>query len=293
MIGDTPSQLLRVSRQRPCPICGKHDWCSVSEDGAIAICPRTEQGAIRRCGDAGWLHILGRSVNGLEAPRYRKVTLARSASWDRGFDELVASSIQQATDAHVASPAARWGVSSESLRRLGIGWDGRAWTSPMRDSRARIIGVRRRFPSGTKRALRGSRNGLFLPTGLPPDGFLLIAEGESDCAALLTLGLDAIGRPSCTAGTKYIHEFARGRDVVVLADRDEPGLRGATRLASAIACVCPTVRIVAPPEGHEDVRTWVHAGATRDDIVQAIEHTPEVRLQVRARPARRKAGAIR
>lgn len=46
----------RVSRQNPCPVCGKPDWCLVAKDGSAAICSRIQEGSIKRCGDAGWLH---------------------------------------------------------------------------------------------------------------------------------------------------------------------------------------------------------------------------------------------
>lgn len=46
----------RVSRQEPCPVCGKGDWCLVARDGSQALCMRRESA---RCGPAGgWLHPL-------------------------------------------------------------------------------------------------------------------------------------------------------------------------------------------------------------------------------------------
>ena len=47
----------RVSKENPCPVCGKHDWCLRSQDDSAAICQRIEQGSKKRCGDAGWLHV--------------------------------------------------------------------------------------------------------------------------------------------------------------------------------------------------------------------------------------------
>src|SRR5215813_7942244 len=38
---------VRVSRTSPCPICKEADWCSVSDDGALAKCMRTEEGCWR------------------------------------------------------------------------------------------------------------------------------------------------------------------------------------------------------------------------------------------------------
>src|SRR5689334_20739084 len=46
----------RVCRAHPCPVCGRPDWCVVSTDGGVAICPRVESS--KRAGDAGWLHRL-------------------------------------------------------------------------------------------------------------------------------------------------------------------------------------------------------------------------------------------
>lgn len=50
---------LRVTRHRPCPICGRPDWClfvgSPTSPEAV-ICARVESG--KRCGEAGWLHQL-------------------------------------------------------------------------------------------------------------------------------------------------------------------------------------------------------------------------------------------
>jgi len=52
----TPQKLIRVKRKSPCPICKKTDWCSVSEDGAMAICMRVQSEHETRNG--GHLHIL-------------------------------------------------------------------------------------------------------------------------------------------------------------------------------------------------------------------------------------------
>jgi len=36
------SDLLRVSKSTPCPLCDKTGWCMVNEEGTLAICPRTD-----------------------------------------------------------------------------------------------------------------------------------------------------------------------------------------------------------------------------------------------------------
>ena len=51
-----------VSRDRPCPKCGKPDWCRVDERGDWACCKRTPEGAHKekkdRNGEAYWVHRL-------------------------------------------------------------------------------------------------------------------------------------------------------------------------------------------------------------------------------------------
>src|SRR5207248_11062007 len=59
--------MIPVSRERPCPVCGKPDWCLVAEDGTAAICQRVGSG--KRCGEAGWLHRLAEPAR---APTGRK-----------------------------------------------------------------------------------------------------------------------------------------------------------------------------------------------------------------------------
>ena len=50
----------KVSRREPCPVCGKPDWCVVSNDGGTAICFRVESD--RPHGKGGWVHVLKRTL---------------------------------------------------------------------------------------------------------------------------------------------------------------------------------------------------------------------------------------
>ncbi len=272
------SQLQRVSKKRPCPLCGRPDWCLISEDGAIGICPRTEAGAIRRCGEAGWLHRLEPSSDSNNCPRRHILALHGTRA---SLEEYAVRAAAHADGIAVGGLASVLGVSVESLRRLGVGWDGRAWIFPMRDHAGRVVGIRRRFPDGTKRALRGSRSGLFIPRDLEAVGTLVVAEGETDCAALLSLGFNSVGRPGCQGGVGYLAKLTHGRNVGIVRDRDEPGLSGAQRLASVLACYCPTVRIIVPHA--KDAREWIAGGATRSDVMAAIDSAPVFRLRIKTR----------
>src|SRR5262249_55410352 len=95
------------------------------------------------------------------------------------------------------------GVSPESLMDLGVGYSEveQAWTFPEVDGAGEVIGILRRFRDGKKRAMKGGQRGIYVPASWREDfGETLVPEGPSDVAALLTVGLRAVGRPSCTGG---------------------------------------------------------------------------------------------
>jgi len=49
---------LKVTKNNPCSVCHKPDWCLVSYDGSAAICARIENGHPVGDKGAGWLHQL-------------------------------------------------------------------------------------------------------------------------------------------------------------------------------------------------------------------------------------------
>ena len=268
----------RVSKWQPCPICKKPDWCLVALDGSAAICARTEDGAIKRVGEAGWLHRL--RDNGWQPTRVQSITL-RPARETPDLGGLARQYEAGLSERSLARLAKQLGVSVESLQRLGTGWDGKSWTFPMQNASGRIIGIRRRFPDGRKLAVKGGREGLFIPTGLHTSGRLLICEGPTDTAAILDLGFTVIGRPNAIGGKKQILAFVHkhhSNKVVIVADVDEAGQRGANELATALRSCCSSVRIITPPEGIKDARAWKGAGLTADELEQAIEAVPLHRL---------------
>lgn len=176
------------------------------------------------------------------------------------------------------------------LQRLQVGWSDEhaAYTFPMKDAEERTIGFRVRARSGKKWAVKGSRNGLFIPgdTDFGLCERLLVCEGPTDCAALLGLGFAVVGRASCSEGTELLRGFCRihrPKEVVVVADSDEPGQRGANTLANALCLQVPVVRVICPPEGIKDARAWVIAGGTSENVEQSIEEAPVLQLTVKGR----------
>ncbi|MDI9434064.1 MAG: toprim domain-containing protein [Planctomycetota bacterium] len=276
---------IRVTSRQRCPICDRPDWCSIAEDGDLIVCMRTE--SPYPCKSGGWYH-------GADASRIfdfddRDIVRTRPAKAKAiepapDFAKLAVDYVERLID--IEMPAKELGVSVRSLERLQIGRNGRNYTFPMRDGRERIIGIRVRGRHG-KWCVPGSHNGLFWPEGVyrGSDYPLVICEGPTDCAALLDLGYDAIGRPSCMGGVDHVVEFLKGkrRDVVIMSDKDQPkqrpdgstwrpGQEGAARLAVEIRPLVKTLKIVKPPF-HKDVRDWLRAGATRAVVEAVITNT--------------------
>jgi len=229
--------------------------------------------------NGGWLHRLDNTL-------FRPVTPLRRKHKPQSHPvDVEARALESRAGCDLSDLASQLGVTVISLERLWTGWDGMAWTFPMRDGRYRIIGIRRRFRNGKKLTMEGSHNGLFIPDDvLATRDRLLICEGPTDCAALLDLGYDSIGRPSCSGGMEFIKQLLRRRrrDVVIVADNDKPkrrldgttwrpGLDGARSLRDAITPLCRSVLIIKPPR-HKDIRQWVNSGVTRDVVDYLIRN---------------------
>lgn len=270
---------VRTTRKHPCPICSteskpRFGWCLLSRDGASVICGRTPSG--KRIGNkgAGWLHVVGEAKPYTPPRQETKIVKPVQRDWAEVAMECEAALPEQ-------DPLAdQLGVSDESLGRLMLGWSDKwgCYTFPMRAGDGSIIGIRTRYRNGEKRAMTGSAAGIFIPLNIR-NGDIWVCEGPTDCAALLTIGLEAIGRPSNTGGCHYIVEFMRprkGASAFILADRDKPGsqaeqstMAGANDLAAELRRVRRAVKIMRPPGG-KDVREMVRDGATAD-MFRAIE----------------------
>jgi 5S rRNA maturation endonuclease (ribonuclease M5) len=158
----------------------------------------------------------------------------------------------------------------------------------MQDLAGNVLGIRLRTLSGKKFAVRGGREGLFIPDGLAFSTDLLVSEGPTDTAALLDLGFEAIGRPCSSGGTRLIIALVKARKppaIVIVADVDANGVgqRGAEALASSLVPYHASVRTIFPPNNSKDARGWKQAGATPADVQAAVDAAPERSLRVERR----------
>lgn len=259
----------RTTREKPCPVCGKSDWCMVSANGAVAICPRTEVGAQKYLDGSGYLHIIDKSV---PMPEKRDEVGQELPEHNLVLSSLSSKMMAACGDEKVKSLADSLGVSTFSLRLLRIGWSATsdAFSFPMFRYGQRLIGIRLRSIGGKKWAIKGSRQGLFIPLEWPcAKKGVLICEGPTDTAAMLSLGFNAIGRPSAMGSHALIDEVVCGRPVCIISDSDNVGIDSARKLAHHLRSKsCQKVGIIVPPA--KDAREWKRSGVTKEEVSSVI-----------------------
>ena len=165
------------------------------------------------------------------------------------------------------------GVSATALAALGVGWNIErfCWTFPERDASGQIIGIATRRRDGSKIRMKGGRTGLTYAADWDAgDGPILLVEGGSDTAALLTIGLSTVGRPSNCGGVDHLVGLLSGvdrnREIIVIGERDEkpdgkwPGRDGAVRTAKRLAEELERpIAWALPPDNAKDARGWLNA----------------------------------
>lgn len=254
----------RVNKELRCGPCGHSDWCTVSEIGWC--CMRITSN--RQLANGGYLHPLDDKQERKPLPRPEP---ARPS--------IDAKAIIQDWEANtktewVEKLGAELGVSYQSLKDMGVAWsrNHKAWGWPMCNGAGDIVGIRLRSVDGSKWSVTGGREGVFMPR-IPAHKTLWLPEGPTDTAALLTLGLFAIGRPNNRGGAAHLDAIIGRHNItraVILADTDSdkmrpngttfnPGADGALALSENLSI--PTCILLLPCK---DSREFVKCGGTKE-----------------------------
>lgn len=261
----------RVSKTNRCPCCLHDDWCRIGQ--YVIHCQRVQSPNPAKT--SGWYH----PIND-DRP---KVVPTRAEEPKRAIDllPLYVKWHKRTEQRHLDQLSRLLHVEELPLRALRVVWaeEHDAWGFPMYNAKRELTGMRLRNEKGEKWAVRGGKNGLFVPQhqGHPR---CYICEGPTDTAAMLSLGLFTIGRPSCNEGAAILAELlpALGvREAVIVADHDRdkkapdgrtynPGVDGALGLSQRLP-----VRncIWLPPT--KDAREFVRYGGTAQQIESAVK----------------------
>ena len=260
--------------KNPCPICGKTDWCTFGDKAML--CQRVESSKPHAKG--GWFHFY---ENAPSRPLFIPKARPAPAQIDAGrvMSQLI-------SNRHISELAELLGVSQASLTRLGAAWSAKdkAWAFPMSDGDGNRIGIRLRNDDAQKWTVTGSRQGVFLPNIAEEHGIKVayLPEGPTDTAALLTMGLFAIGRPTCNSGNEIVLATLKRLGIykaVIIADNDElkqlgpregyPGIDGAAKLKKELRLASV---IWMPPSPLKDVRAFLQKGGTAQIIESEIKN---------------------
>ena len=273
----------RATKTGHCPLCGRKSYCSWTDGGQVVCCTKLDKASTPE----GWRFVkttseghaifTNKPEEEYEVKGFKPVQNQFRRSLNRELmDQLMAQ---------LEMPRA-------SIKALDPGWVGtyegmtyNAWTFPERNARGTLVGfsTRPQDSSQTKRMVKDSKHGLFIPSGfrMAPDPVLL-PEGASDVIALHAVGITAVGRPSNKAGVSELAKLCRDRDVIVIAEFDPsanrgdwPGVDGAKYVAEKLSTQWGRkVKWAMPPEGSKDLREYIAPliseilSSSEDDIVE-------------------------
>lgn len=244
----------KVTAKRPCAVCSKPDWCTFAADDGSACCMRVESS--RQMKNGGYLH------KGSGGGKAIERTVERPAK-AINFEALTQFYVGGFSKPQREDTAKSLGVTVDALARLRTGFDGEGLTFPMSDAKGRVIGIRRRLADASKTCVLGSKTGLFVPSGIEDKEYLVITEGPTDCAAILSIGLAAVGRPACNGGLDYLIALIGKRPAILIADNDPVGHQARKHTEDSVAKLRKAgvkLDVVWPPV--KDARAWVQAGLT-------------------------------
>lgn len=140
-------------------------------------------------------------------------------------------------------------------------------------------------------------NSLFHADRIGDSQTIYVTEGEKDVEAIDAL-TDAVAvsppQGAATPPDRFDWSPLRGKDAVIIADRDEKGREHAARVAAVLGGVAKTVRIVEAKAG-KDAADHLAAGHTLDELVEAVLPThadaPEPVEAEEDKPGRRSVAA--
>lgn len=157
--------------------------------------------------------------------------------------------------------------------RVGFAKGGRpteALAFPEHDASGELVGFCFRASDGSKGTATGTRRGIVRSSRPEQPGPRMFVEGPSDAAAAETMFLSPIGRPSARSAVELVADMPDldASELLVIADSDPAGLKGAEEFARALAeRIQRGVSCVQLPEGTKDVRAHLVAlGIDVEDV---------------------------
>lgn len=264
------SEMIRVTRVNKCPICDHDTWCLIGKSCVICMRTVSPKSKVFKGGEVGYIHP---HPDPSKRPIYEPKPHYKVPQVN--VTKVLNEWCRLEPNHRLEQLATVLGVSNQSLRALQCTrapYKGMVWGFPMKDGYGNRIGIRLRSIDGAKWAVKGSQAGIFIPD-LRPQSRMLVVEGPTDTAAGVDLGFYTVGRPSCSGGVTHVVDHvkrARIKDVVIVADNDEPGIKGAAELQRWLRV--PSCVLLLPTK---DLREFCRIGdkSTLDSMIEQLVWT--------------------
>jgi putative DNA primase/helicase len=169
-------------------------------------------------------------------------------------------SMELLPDLWIQTAGNKWTWSDETVRSLGLRlWKARQGNErriaiPIRINGGALVNIRLYLPGASANKLRSwkkeyGKSKLFPAPDAWLPGPLLICEGEKDTITALSHGFNAVTQTAgCNSWDDKFTRFFAGRDVVIVYDADEKGVKGAQKVAAKLAGTAGSVRVLVWPE---------------------------------------------
>lgn len=162
------------------------------------------------------------------------------------------------------------GIPSDVLRKWGIGWNGKRYTMPVRDTAGHVVDLRVYKLGEQLLSTKGCKTGLFGAHKIKPGkGKIYVCEGEWDAMALDALAsklghqAQIVGVPGAGTFKQEWTESFKAKDVITLYDNDTAGEDGERVALGRLRGVASSIKFIHWPSDAPsgfDVRDWVCYG---------------------------------
>jgi len=261
--------MIRCDHKHPCKICGSTKWCLFSDDGLYCSCKKISEGAVTNLGQLGFLHKL-KEREDLTGYTTQPKPQVNWKQLQRDYSLQLSTYRKYPTLAGIDNP--------NTYQEFFMGWNGKGWTFPVWGEHLQIAGMQVRFPDGVKCSVTGTQIGVFVPkTIMAHDGIIGVAEGLSDAMAACELGIKTVGKWNCstpheTLLTLIVGKFKPTKGILIFADNDGPGKKGAVELRGMLKTYLPNLptKTIVPPLGVKDLREYKRLGLTASGLRDII-----------------------
>jgi len=257
-----------------CPFCDKPGHLYVHQESGVWKC--------HKCGESGNLYQLKKHL-GLDNGKFQSLSQALSAKprripWEQ-VEKLHAALLSDTEALSYCTKTRRWSVEVLKRFQIGLRVDGRGkWLAYPWWRKGLCVGMKYRilpayqdkYPERFERE-SGCESVLFNHDALAKHEEIILASGESDALALLTLGFEnvvatTVGETSLPpSGVDALSKKTR---VLIPFDSDETGQKGAREIGKRIGF--DRTWLVTLPVGVHDVNDFLMQGGTREAFEELL-----------------------